>query len=554
MRPMKTRTLFVAAALASGALTLSFVGCGSSSNNSNPGTDSGTSGEGGENDSSTVDSGSSGDSGSKGDSSTTTDSGTKGDSGMMANCTPPSGTPLVASSTVSVQGITSDDQVIYYETSAKHLHAIPAAGGTDVDLGAWDAGQTVVINGKVALFWQGTAAQTKAPAFGKLFAFTAAGGVHQIATSAWAAFGTYDVTSDGASILYTDNATLATGDFKAAAIDGTGATTLQAGVNYSANPCVPFSKFIGSMAVLGYCGTAPADAGTSLFGSITGYSGTGWATKKPFAVLDAFTSFSGDKAGTQIAYVTNSGQYVQGTGVTAVVGTLIDSKGTGGANFTSDGLNLVYFEAGGLYRSNIATPAPQAVALGTYAGTYGLSGDDNFAYLYKSVASNGFTTDLYLTSTAGSADGGTATTLSSMTNAGLFGPGWTADNAKAIYFTNIAVSPNNSQAYVGDFDVLGLPPSAMANKFTTNCWEEWTTTGSKVLYNDAYTTGGNGTNGAADIKGADFGAATPTPTLLVSAADANFFVSADHTKYTYSWNNAGVCPGGKPGLYVATAP
>jgi hypothetical protein len=67
-------------------------------------------------------------------------------------------------------------------------------------------------------------------------------------------------------------------------------------------------------------------------------------------------------------------------------------------------------------------------------------------------------------------------------------------------------------------------------------WSFFPTSLGKVVFDDHYDpAGGVGSNGTADIEWLDTtnGAA---PTVLVSQADANFFVTADHATVVYSWS------------------
>lgn len=546
---MKNGLLLWGAALTGACLFSVAPGCGSSSNN-NGSSDAGGGGDTSNSDGSGSSSGG-GDDGSSGDASGDTSSG--GDTGTSCTATVmPQGTQVVTSSTDTVQGVTSDGQIIFYDGSTMKLNAVPVAGGTPAVIGSWDKSQSLIFtSNKVALYWNG-ATQSTQP-HGTLGVYTASGGAQTLGTASLFGApggGNIDVSSDGSLVLYTDNVTSSTEDIWVAGSDGSNKTKLVPGASIGAN-CVPVIRFAGNTPVVAYC-TAQPDAGTTLSATVAAFSGPPtWQTVQTFTSGDAFYGFSVGSAGStwSVEYVTGAGMYVEAIGGTTP--TLIDAKGAGGI-FTHAGTDVIYFENdGSLWRSPIATPAPAELATGPYAGTLALSSDDNWVETFLSQNSTTFFTDMYLLSTTpGTADGGNApVTLTNMTTGANFGDAFTADDSHVLFFPNVVMS--GSAGYVGAYDTLSLPPPTgmMPKTIAQNVWEEFATSGAKTLYNDNYASNA-GFAGAADIESIDL-AGTAAATTLVSQADANFFVTADKKTIVYSWS---ACPGSKGGIYTLAAP
>jgi hypothetical protein len=537
---MKTGLLFSGTALLGLCVVAAFPGCGSSSNGNN--SDAGQAGE------TSIDSSGSGSGGGDDGSSGDANEASSGDTGGSCTATVmPGGKQILASATVTVQGVTSDGQVIYYDGNTQKLNAVAIAGGTPATIGAWDKSQSLIFtSNKVALYWNG-ATQTTSP-HGQLGVYTASGGAKPLGMASdfgAPGGGSIDVSADGSLVLYTDNVTTANEDIYVAGSDGSNKQKLVSAASVGTN-CRPVLRFAGNTPVVAYC-TAQPDAGTTLSATVAAYSAaTGQATQT-FTSGNAFYGFSVGSVGTtwSVEYVTNAGMYVETVGATTP--TLIDAKGAGGI-FTHAGTDVIYFENdGSMWISPIATPAPGELAKGPYAGTLALSSDDKWVETFLSQNAMTFFTDMYLVSTTPADGGNTPTTLASMNTGANFGDAFTADNSRAIFFPNVIMS--GSAGYVGAYDSLPLPPSGMPKTIAQNVWEEFATSGAKTLYNDNYASNA-GFAGAADIEAVDL-STTAMPTTLVSQADANFFLTSDKKTIVYSWS---ACPGAKAGIYTQAAP
>src|SRR5579883_1648208 len=143
---MKTGLLFSGTALPGIDLVSAFPGCGSSSNGN--ASDAGQMGDTSNNDSGSSSGG--GDDGSSGDANEES----SGDTGVSCTASVmPQGMQILANPTVTVQGVTSDGQVIYYDGSTQKLNAVPVGGGTTATIGSWDKSQSVIFtSNSVALY------------------------------------------------------------------------------------------------------------------------------------------------------------------------------------------------------------------------------------------------------------------------------------------------------------------------------------------------------------------------------------------------------------------
>ncbi|HEX8792144.1 MAG TPA: hypothetical protein VF765_14420 [Polyangiaceae bacterium] len=549
---MRTGLLFSGTALIGLCLVSAFPGCGSSSSNgNNPSTDGGNMA-----DTSSDDSSSGGDDGSSGDANEESSSSSGGDTGT--GCTAsvmPKGMQVLASVTDTVQGVTSDGQIIFYDGSTMKLNAVPVGGGTPKVIGPWDKSQSLIFTSNgVALYWNG-ATQTSSP-HGALSIWSASGGAQTLGTQSYFSSpnggGWVDVSADGSLVVYSDNATTGTADIYVAGSDGSNKTKIVSAASIGA-ACRPVVRFAGNTPVVAYC-TAQPDAGTTLNATVAAYSGPPtWQTVQQFTAT-GFYGFTvaplpggdGGASAYQVEYLDSTGMYVEPLGGTTP--TLIDAKSAGGATFTHSGTDIIYIETdGSVWRSPVATPAPGELAKGPFQGTLALSSDDNWLEVFSQQNMTTFFTDMYLLSTTPADGGNTPTTLASMASGANFGDPFTTDNSRAIFFPNVVMS--GSAGYVGAYDSLTLPPSGMPKTIAQNVWEEFATSGAKTLYNDNYASNA-GFAGAADIESVDLGG-TASATTLVSQADANFFLTADKKTIVYSWS---ACPGAKAGIYTLAAP
>jgi hypothetical protein len=217
--------------------------------------------------------------------------------------------------------------------------------------------------------------------------------------------------------------------------------------------------------------------------------------------------------------------------------TTIDAAG-GFGSFTNDGLSVIYTTPTmALKRSTVASPSPVTLAASGITGIRARSLDDKWLLGYMTVGSASDQGDLYL---ASATTPGTPTTLTADVTGGLFGSdGFTTDSSHAIYY------PDITSTGVGTFYAVasaGGTPVALG----TNVWIHHAAAGAKVAFNDNYDTNNN----TADIRVADTSQSGP-PTLVVSLADGDFFVSGSLDKVVYTWS---YLPGAMMGLWVTPIP
>jgi hypothetical protein len=378
------------------------------------------------------------------------------------------------------------------------------------------------------------------------------------------------VSSDGEHILYFDGLDTGRtrGNLFIAGTDGTGQKQLADSVVLNDTTCTPALTFGGKGAAGAAFCTAPTlpeggapEGGTPDGGAGEGGTGDGGTT-------DAATDANPDAAPTPVAMVqsysgaswtvANIATNVQprvaispndttvlvsapnGLLAYPVAGgtpTVIDAAG-GFGMFTNDSLSVIYTTpSNALKRSTIASPNPTTLAASGIAGFRTKSADDKWVLGYTMIDTRADLSDLYLASATMTA---TPTTLNTDMTAGLFGSdGFTADSSLAIYYTNIASG-------VGTFFTVATSAGATPVELGKNVWLHYAATGSKVAFNDNY----DDATMAADIRIANTAQSGP-PTLLVSLADADFFIAGSKDKVVYTWK---YLSGAMAGLWVTAVP
>lgn len=457
----------------------------------------------------------------------------------------PSGTQLVVSPNVQLNGVTSDGYAVYTDLSASTYNAVPLAGGTPTMLGSSD-GTAEFASGAVAFAFTNPDMNTGAST---MTIWSSAHGPQTIGTAVFPAQGTgtglLDLSSDGTHVLYLDNITATTGDISVVNTDGTGKTVLLPGADLTNQSCPPSMFFAGSYAVIQYCptgdaGAAAGDGGVATNAVIKTFTGATWTTTGTIA--SASTPGLGvDPTGANIEYISATGLQVApvATGTSA----LIDAQGALGA-FTSDGMHLIYTVGGAVNLASIAggTPTP-LVAAGGYTGIAAVSPDNNWLLAFKTTSQDNMgdtLLDLYLASASKSS---TPTTLASTATAALFGDPFTADSTHAVFTASV----NAGSGTLTSVATSGGSPATLGSSI----WINNSTTAAKVVFNANYMSGGGGGgNGQADIMTVD-ASTTTAAALLVTQADANYFLDKAKDKVVYSWS---YLQDGTAGIWVTPLP
>ena len=541
-------------------LPLGVISCSDDSNNGGTGATGGSGGTGGTGGSggATSDGGTTD---AKADTPTSSDAGAtdRSDAGptLPDGAVPPSGTQLVPGN-ISLVGVTSDNYAVYSDDSAGTLNVIPLAGGMPTTIGTSD--DRVAVRGPVVVSWTGTARVTQ------LQVWTAANGSKILGATTNASTAAVAVSPDGSRILYFDgvDSGRTRGNLFIAGTNGADQKQLFESVVLNDTACAPALTFGGNTAAGAAFCTAPSipeggtgeggttEGGTTDSGTIDAGTADGAPPDAGMIPVAMVQSYSG-AAWTPATVATNVQPRVaiSANGMTVLVSapggllaypiaggtpTVIDPAG-GFGSFTNDSLSVIYTTpSSALKRSTVASPNPTTLAASGIAGLRAKSPDENWVLGYTMLDTRADLSDLYLTSATMTA---TPTALSTAMTAGLFGSdGFTADSSHAIYYTDIASGVGNFFSAA----TSGGAPVALG----TNVWLHYAATGAKVAFNDNYDSATN----AADIRIADTAQSGP-PALLVSLADADFFIAGSKDKVVYAWK---YFPGSMAGLWVTPVP
>jgi hypothetical protein len=540
------KRILVSASLTAVLGVLTAVGCGGSSSNNGGGN---TGSDAGGNNNPTNDAG--------GNNKPTADGGDSGspseDGGTTNPPLPPGsvlphGNQLVQSGTLAVNGVTSDDYVIYTDLSTGTAFALSLAGSSKpISLGPLDDQNDVTVIGKVVLL--GTTVNDNS-GIGTTSIWTSVASAPAPLASATfngqaAAFA---VSADGSHIMYIDSVdtNVTTGTVMVAATDGTGKATLVPGVDLTDSFCIPQLGFAASSyAVLAYCvlpaGATGVDAGepdggtTVNLATVASYSAaSSWAAAT--IASNVQDVFSVDKAGTKVAVNGAAGTLLYPIGGGSPL--TIDAAGEiGSVNFTpgvftSDGSHFLYTtNAQALSVAATTSPAnPVALtAAGKFSDVLDISADGNWLIGPLNVDPNSGESDLYLTSaTTPLADGGAPVTLTAQTTGGIFGNAFTADSTHALFLSSVNQG-------TGTLNAAAVASAGNPTALGTNAFADFATSTAQVVFNANYNGTVNNTNGAADILVVDTSQAT-APTVLVTQADPAIALNAEKTLVVYTWS------------------
>ena len=494
------KRILVSAALVTAVAAFTVVGCGGSSSNNNGGNTNGDSGPGatGGGDSGTGNPNPGSDGGSPSDSSTPT-----GNPPLPDGSVYPHGTLLVPGTTLTLDGVTSDNYVIYTDTSSNTAFALSlAAGSKPLSLGTVDTNNDVTVSGKVVFLGTSVSQQT---GVGAVSIWTSAATAPAVLSTS-TMVGIYGVSADGSSVIFLDAVATsgATGAIAIAANNGSGKATVVPSVDLADSFCFPEIGFGGTYGVAAYCvaGTGAVDAGlpdggTNFnVGQVSSFASPNW-TAVPIA-SSVETVFSVDSGGTKVVVLGASGTAAYPiAGGTAVP---IDANGELGAVtfspgiLTSDGSHLIYTTtAQALERAATTAPASpvQLVPAPSFADIFALSPDTNQSWVIGTlnVNQNNGNGDLYL---ASATTAGTATTLTSATTGGLNGDPFTADATHVLFYTGLSHG-------VGSFNSASVTAAGTPTVLGANVVTDLATTAAKVIFNANY----NNSTGGADLQGVD---------------------------------------------------
>jgi hypothetical protein len=493
-----------------------------------------------------------------------TGSSSGGEGGMSV---PPSGKQLVPTmNLLQVDGVTSDGQVIYTDTTNNNVYAVPIAGGTPAMIVAnVSANASVGTNGPVALIWANTGSGT----VGQLTVWTAAHGPQML--SAKSTVGAA-LSKDNAHIIFQDNSTATSTSIVVAGVDGTGKSTLVMSA-FVGTKCAVAVGFAGADAVASYCPMSPsADAGAEAAGTLNVYSGASWTPTNVSMAMQA-GGFAVNPTGDHILYFDNAG--LQSYPVAGGAPVTIEANPSGFI-LTPDGSKVVYatFTPGvdggagtlGPYKvSPVGMSSPTVLGMGL-EGFYAISPDGNWVLGYDAAPTANNFTDTLLGSASMMLG---PQSLNKSKDSSPIGDSFTGDSKYAIFtdstqlvttMSGMVTAANLSAVAVGGTGTpvqlaTGCTPPSTGMNSTTCVWQNAAGPGSKIIYNPNWTTPTMFGFGTADLTEIDMSQSAPAGKVLVTSADANFYLSADKMTiaYSYSTGTAGMATS-MSGLWAMPVP
>ncbi len=485
-----------------------------------------------------------------------------GDGGLVL----PDGAPGIApngrllvpspSASVTVVGVTTDDYVVYMDSSGipTMAYAISLApGSSPITLGPLDQDDDLVVSGRVALFESGE----NNAGVGTLSVWNSslAKATQLSTTSCSANVGSsqYATSADGKYVLFFDGSDPACigGTLTVAAVDGSMKTPVVPQVDLSGNLCSLMLAFGGDRGVAGYCVTGgdggvvidaslPEGGSTVNVATVSSFTGPAWP-RTP-VVVGAQPGVAVDPSGTEVVLVGANGTAAYPIGGGPPVS--IDPNGELGnvsskpGFLVNDGGTLLYTTTNlALARASTTVPATPTLLsdAGAFTDILFVSPDErwvigtfNTSYYPDS--------DLYL---APAGAPGPTITLSSQLAATITGDAFTADSSHALYLTAVTKKQNGT---LNAAPVAGGAPTVVA----TNAVAAYAVSGTKIIVDGDF----DPNEGTAGVYVADV-ATTAPPRLLVSLANPYPFMNAARTSVIYTWSYE---TGASSGIWVLDVP
>jgi hypothetical protein len=479
---------------------------------------------------------------------------------------------LQAGTSFVLGGVTSDDWVIYYDSSSQTYYARHIDGGPITTLYTVAPslyGGYITVIGKVAFGfgWNGSYQ-------GPLWSWTS--GMSQAAT----------LTNTGLAYLYQTDWASDDGQYVAylggnslygANVDGSNATLLASNLDTNtsfsgASPgCFPRCVFRGDIAVVSYCAVDDAGGLTPTIQSFSANNGwaasvvvTNWVDSYMYNPLDrrSFTfPFAVDPDGGMVVAAAGSG-ILNVLPIDGGPGSVIDpntvlSQGQSFAGTPSNPWNIVYNDDAGVLKQAYAADASAQTLVDGGANYFNsISHDGRWMLVSNQRNSSGWFADLSLVSTvtpgapqlvASSSlfDGGPVTPSAQRYG----GNGFTADDKFALMFTNVTRSYNN--IWIGYVRAMSVAPPYTTRLVSNGyAYDVAPIKGSKVLLVDGFqdTDGGAGSVATLDLDVVDLATSAPA-VKIASAGPAYYGFSNDRSKIVYVVKQIDA-----PGIYVTPVP
>jgi hypothetical protein len=430
---------------------------------------------------------------------------------------PNTGTQL-ATGTISILGITSDDNVLYISTvgTTDSLMVVPISGGAPVVLAATlGADDGLAISGKVVAFWTGV---VKATQIGALSIWTKAGGIKAIAPASRAPI--FAATDDATGIAYSANA-VATGT--EVMIGNPALNPASVSIITAANGgtgCDVDLRFTGARLFSSTCAGAATTATIRTF-TAANVAQTVLANAAPgfFAVNTA-----GTKAFVKLNATGNSS--VKTIPATGAVTSVAINNAIGSGVILPDGANVIYrTQALALMRSPTAAAAPVTLIPSGVRAVLDYSPDYAFALVFSNPPDTANTNvtriDVQLAATAA------AGTLTPLVATSIGAPvGFTMDGANVVYLTDLPATG----APLGTLKARGTAAGSVEKEIGKMVTApEMIPGGSKVVFADNPQAVGQGVG--VDVKVADVAGAAAA-TVVAPQVDLGFYVTATALVYT----------------------
>jgi hypothetical protein len=485
---------------------------------------------------------------------------------------PPQGTQIANAQGPSLLGVTTDGYVIYADgmgnvfaqsTSAGDAGA-PIAIQTAVKLGAFGF---IGVVGRVVFVWPDP---TQKSPLATLTVWSKATGAHTLmgagGTPAKTYAGVAAASDDGSKIIYavvTDGIG-GKGDVIGSAADLTAPVTLTSGAVLGGAPnatpplntnCSPSVGFAGAGHTDGLVAACTPNDAAANVATLTAYTGATWTAKTLASNLEPLTpsTYTLDATAANIMAVTTTGEMESIAYPLGTVSPLEASAGFPAFYVGSAALPTAVYSMGNMtcganpcgpvHSSSVPATTPVALTTANVLGVFGAPspGDAFGIYVLKGGSAAGglfSTTDVNVFKTAAPPIANAA--VDPNADAVFFGPPFTADAHFLLWYNGVQQVGNGGAAanlnLYATASLSGAGDAGPSGMFAVNVWQHWTTTASKIVYNDNSIAINNGNEVVADIKVADVSVAPPAPTSMQQGAEATFLLTPDLKTVIYAFN------------------
>jgi hypothetical protein len=476
-----------------------------------------------------------------------------------------------AGSTLSIDGITADGYVAYFDSSTQSYYATSIQGGAATLIYAVPAtsyySYALQMGESIFVFDVGSNSISRVTAWSSSMAqplTLTTGGVAAYFFSAWAS----DDSSHLAYVQSSGNGTV--GALYGVSGDGSNPTLLVDGIvtANTAGRCFPLLEFRGGYAVASYCSSTDAGATPTVeaFSIANGWAPAAIVPNAIFTHSAVSTPLYGfyfpfaldPDAGRVIAASANAGGILQvfpidgGTPTPLDPGTPMTSSQSLAPGNSNPWYAVYTTDAGALDQAYADNPAPRTLVDGGVALFVAPSLDGTWMLVSSGSNARGLT-DISVVSTVNPGPSQLVATTAQYGNLGIaasgrLGGGFTTDGKYAVVYTNL--TENSGGGTIFYVRSMGVAPPYLARQLSNGyATDMQALVGSKVIVADNFqdTDGGAGSVATVDLDVVDPSGGDP-PTAIVKGVSGNYVVSADRSNIVY------LGAGSAPGIYVAAVP